>query len=78
MVVDTACVPDPACTSVKVESAGMPSGRRTVVDRFGMDPARALRRLIMYWYSMESGDGRKYGMSPPLLVSTESGSSYCR
>ena len=30
---------------------------RTV--RFGIEPPRALRRSIMYWYSIESSAGRK-------------------
>ena len=31
--------------------------------RFGIDPSSALRRSIMYWYSIESSEGRKYGGS---------------
>ena len=40
---------------------GSMSGLRALVVRFGIDPSSARRRSIMYWYSTESSDGRKYG-----------------
>ena len=52
-------LPEPASTSVNDAGAGCWNGRRMATPRRGIDPSSARRRSIMYWYSMESGAGRK-------------------
>ena len=76
IVVDTACPPEPARSSANGLSSGWPSGRRAVVVRLGIEPSSALRRSIMYWYSIESCAGRKYGGCSASIAS--SGISSCR
>ena len=44
-----------------VGKLAVPCGRARL--RFGIEPPSALRRSIMYWYSIESSAGRKYGGS---------------
>mgnify|MGYP000252365403 CR=1 FL=1 len=61
MVVDAAMSPDPAVISEKVSGTGIESGRRATVVRLGSEPPSALRRSIMYWYSIESLPSLTYG-----------------
>ncbi len=58
MVVEADCPPEPPSTSLNAVSAGSSSGRRLRTMRRGMEPASALRRSTMYWYSTESSGGR--------------------
>jgi len=54
IVVDTSCPFDPARSSANGPSSGSSSGRRATVLRLGIEPSSALRRSIMYLYSIES------------------------
>ena len=76
IVVLTSCLPEPARISSNGLSLGIEIGRRARVDRFGIEPSSALRRSIMYWYSIESWLGRKYGGSSASIA--DSGISSCR
>ena len=68
IVVLTSCLPDPARISSNGLSLGSEMGRRVLVERFGSEPSSALRRSIMYWYSIESWLGRKYGGSSAWIA----------
>jgi hypothetical protein len=48
VVVDAACLPDPASTSANAFSSGGSIGRRAVVVRRGSEPSRACRRWSRY------------------------------
>ena len=63
IVVLTGNSPDPIRSSWKTSSAGSESGRFTATRRVGITPPSAFRRSIMYWYSIESSLGLKYGGS---------------
>jgi hypothetical protein len=68
IVVLTSCLPEPARSSANGASAGISIERRARVERLGSEPSSALRRSIMYWYSIESSLGRKYGGSSASIV----------
>ena len=46
VVVDAACLPEPASSSVKASSGGRVRGRLTRTTRLGSEPPRAVRRSI--------------------------------
>ena len=58
MVVDTACLPEPASTSSKALSSGGVSGLRTRTTRWGSGPSSARRRSSMYWCSTDPSGKR--------------------
>ena len=58
IVVDADWPPEPDRTSLNAVSAGRVSVRRVRSVRRGSEPASALRRSTMYWYSTESSGGR--------------------
>ena len=64
IVVLTDCEPEPALSSSKTAGFGISIARRTRVVRFGMLPPSERLRSIMYWYSMLSSAGLKYGIAP--------------
>ena len=76
VVVDAACVPDPAVISSYTVGLGRRSGRRVATWRDGRGPSSARRRPSRYSVTGESSGGRTYGGTSPS--NAESGSTSVR